>query len=332
MFFINLQIKMKKIFFVILIICCLTTFFHAATASVAPAQLEHSQIKATDSTHTSSMTLHSDPVQPLASSQKEEPKKLIAEFLPHRAEYAIELNSKDSKSEISNIKGSLTVQIIDTGDGWAFEQHSVLQVYYNLGYSDQYITTIASWESKDGGRYRFNVRSLRNGAEEEFMKGDGSVVSSQAGHVTYQLPVKADIVLPVGTLFPLQHLKQAIAAAIAGENVFSNKVVFDGSSDTREPVDVNVLINPIPKSKIVVDNPGLLSTDKMWSLQMAIFARGSRNPEPDYEITQTVLPSGIITSMIMGYGEAGFSTKLILKKVDIFPKSTDNQSTQQPKT
>lgn len=262
---------------------------------------------------------------------KEEPKKLVAEFLPHRAEYVIELNSKEQKSEISDIKGTLTVQITDTGDGLAFEQHSILQVYYNLGYSDQYITTIASWESKDGQKYRFNVRSLRNGTEEEFMRGDGYISPAVEGHVTYQLPVRADVTLPIGTLFPLQHLKQAVAAAIEGDTVFSNKVVFDGSSDTREPVDVNVIINPIPKPKVVVNNPQLLSTDKMWSLQMAIFARGSRNPEPDYEITQTVLPSGIITSMIMGYGEAGFTTKLTLKKVDIFPKPPETVPLSQPK-
>lgn len=318
---------MKKIFFALLILS--STFCNvtkAGTISVQP------------SLNVAQNLLVKPPLESSVASQKpatppkEDPKKLTAEFLPHRAEYVIELNSKESKSEISDIKGSLTVQITDTGDGWAFEQHSVLQVYSNLGYSDQYITTIASWESKDGQRYRFNVRSLRNGAEEEFMKGDGAIASSQEGHVGYQLPVRADVSLPVGTLFPLQHLKQAIAAAIDGENVFSNKIVFDGSSDTREPVDVNVLINSIPKSKVVVDNPGLLSTDKMWSLQMAIFARGSRNPEPDYEITQTVLPSGIITSMIMTYSEAAFSTKLTLKKVDIFPKPSDNQPVQPPKT
>ena len=305
---------MKKIFFALLTLCHLTVFSNSIRAGVMPTQ--------------PSMGTGQNLVKPI---EKEDPKKLIAEFLPHRAEYIIELNKKESKSEISNIKGSLTVQITDTGDGWAFEQHSVLQVYYNLGYSDQYITTIASWESKDGQRYRFNVRSLRNGTEEEFMKGDGVVIPSQEGHVGYQLPVRADVTLPIGALFPLQHLKQAITAAIDGENVFPNKIVFDGSSDTREPVDVNVLINSIPKSKIVVDNPGLISTDKMWSLQMAIFARGSRNPEPDYEITQTVLPSGIITSMIMGYTEAGFSTKLTLKKVDIFPKSVDHSQAPQPK-
>ncbi len=320
--------SMKKISFPLLIICHLIAFCNTTRANSAipaePSSIIQSPVNPVASSTSSSASL--TPELPVPVSQKEESKPPSAEFLPHRAEYAIELNSKDSKSEISDIKGSLKVQVTDTGDGWAFEQHSVLQVYYSLGYSDQYITTIASWESKDGQRYRFNIRSLRNGAEEEFMKGDGSIAPSQEGHVTYQLPSRVDVVLPVGTLFPLQHLKQAIAAAVEGESVFPNKVVFDGSSDTKEPVDVNVLINSIPKSKIVVDNPHLLSTDKMWSLQMAIFARGSRNPEPDYEITQTVLPSGIITSMIMVYSEAEFSTKLTLKKVDIL----GNQSVPQP--
>ncbi|MBY0462403.1 MAG: cell envelope integrity EipB family protein [Alphaproteobacteria bacterium] len=244
------------------------------------------------------------------------------ELIPHRAEYSVK-HIKSEGGNVTDVRGRLSVQLMDTGDGWTFEQRSELLVYYATGVSQQYITSIASFESKDGGRYHFTVRTLRNGAEEGIMKGEGYIASSSPGKVIYKEPIPKELTLPVGCLFPLQHLKQSLEAANAGETVFSNKVVFDGSSDTTEPVDVNVVINSIKNPKLVINDPRLLSVDKLWSLQMAIFARGNNNPDPDYEITQDVLPSGIITAMTMGYGEAGFSVKLVLEKVDIFPTSAD---------
>lgn len=246
----------------------------------------------------------------------------VIELIPHRAEYSVK-HIKSEGGNVTDVRGRLSVQLMDTGDGWTFEQRSELLVYYATGISQQYITSIASFESKDGGRYHFTVRTLRNGAEEGIMKGEGYITPSSPGKVIYKEPIPKELILPTGCLFPLQHLKQSLEAANAGETVFSNKIVFDGSSDTTEPVDVNVVINPIKNPKLVINDPRLLSVDKLWSLQMAIFARGNNNPDPDYEITQDVLPSGIITAMTMGYGEAGFSVKLVLEKVDIFPSSAD---------
>lgn len=257
-----------------------------------------------------------------APLQQESQKAKTIELIPHRAEYTVK-HIKTNGGKVSDVRGRLSVQLMDTGDGWTFEQRSELLVYYSSGISQQYITSLASFESKDGSRYRFTVRTLRNGTEEGVMEGEGYISPSNPGKVIYKAPIRKEVPLPVGSLFPLQHLKQAIEAANTGETVFSNKVVFDGSSDTTEPVDVNVVINPIKNPKLVLNNPQLLSTDKLWSLQMAIFARGNNNPDPDYEITQDILPSGIITAMTMGYGEAGFSIKLILEKVDIFPTSSD---------
>ena len=259
------------------------------------------------------------------SSQKK-PDRI--EFTPHRAEYSIKY-LQSSGSDVTDVRGHLTVQLMDTGDGWTFEQRSELIVYYASGVSQQYITSIASFESKDGQQYHFNVRTLRNGCEEGFMKGEASIEPSHPGRVIYKEPVQKVISLPVGTLFPLQHLNQSLVAAASDNRVFPNKIVFDGSSDTDEPVDVNVVINPVKNPKLILNNPQLLSVDHLWSLQMAIFARGNKNPDPDYAITQEVLPSGIITGMTMEY-EPGFSIKLTLEKVDIFPTSSDKSVRANP--
>ncbi|MCX7338390.1 MAG: DUF1849 family protein [Alphaproteobacteria bacterium] len=244
-------------------------------------------------------------------------KKCAPALQPHRAEYEITLH-KSTNPEIADVKGTLTVQLADVGNGWTFEQHSTLQVYSNDGSAEQYITTIVSWESKDGRYYRFNVRSLHNGVEEDCVRGNAAPSTTGEGvMLNYEQPTIIKKTLPGGVLFPIQHLQQALFAAASGQNSLPNKTVFDGSSEAFEPVEVNTIITPVNNLKLVVNDPRLLCTDKAWSLQMAIFPQNSQSPDPEYEISQIILPSGIIASMVMEYGE-GFSTQLTLKKVDVF--------------
>jgi hypothetical protein len=243
------------------------------------------------------------------------------EFVPHRAEYNIELHNVERKGLVNDVKGTLSIELKKQDNGWSFVQDSTMLVYFDDGHSEQYITKITSFESDDGHQYRFDVRSLRNGVNEELIQGHGYITPSTLGSVTYTSPAQKNITLPMGALFPLTHLRSVITAAVSGKTVFPDKIVFDGASDTQAEVDVNTIITPATGPKLVVDKPDLLKVGKMWSLQMAIFSRGSKSPDPDYEITQTSLESGVIASMLMNYNEAGFTIKLTLNKVDLFTQS-----------
>jgi EipB-like len=253
----------------------------------------------------------------LANLQAAEVKSPI-DFVSHRAEYKIELHEKKNNGLVQDVKGTLVIELRKGDHGWNFTQESTMIVYFDDGHSEQYVTQIKSFESEDGQQYKFDVRSLRNGTDEEFIEGQGYISPTTLGSVTYTSPSPRNITLPKGTLFPLTHLRQAITTAKGGDRVFPDKIVFDGASDAQAEVDVNTIITPASGPKLVVDKPDLLKVDKMWSLQMAIFSHNSKNPEPDYEITQTVLESGVIASMLMNYTDAGFTIKLTLSKVDLF--------------
>jgi hypothetical protein len=168
-------------------------------------------------------------------------------LLPHKAEYSVELDrsrlsSSDGDCEdIHDVRGSLTIQLSDTGDGLAFEQHSEIQVYYVDGSMEQSITTTVFWESHDGQNYRFNTRTLRNGAE-EIARGYAISHKGLIGSVTFEEPYEFRFDLPIGTIFPLTHLKRIIAATQNGEHGLPNQVIFDGTNGVQEPVEVNVFI------------------------------------------------------------------------------------------
>jgi EipB-like len=93
--------------------------------------------------------------------------------------------------------------------------------------------------------------------------------------------------------------------------------VFDGSSESFEPVDVNVLLNPPFKPKIKVTGSKEIDFEKAWTITMGVYDREEKGMEPDYETKQTILRNGIITSMNMNYDDNGFTTKLTLEKLEL---------------
>ena len=238
------------------------------------------------------------------------------ELLPHRATYSITLDKNYNDEDIADAKGQMTIQLAKIGEGWAIEQKSTLHIYYKDGSAEQVITTLATYESMDGLKYSFNARTLR-ADQEETISGDAILASKGgAGIVTYQQPEESRIQLPVGAIFPTQHLIHMLQAAMKGQKVVSN-IVFDGSSETHEAVQVDTVLGAGQDPKLALTtNKDLLQAKKVWPMRMAIYAVDSNGPEADYEITQHVLERGVIRDMTLDYGT--FKVKAVLNQVEVF--------------
>ncbi len=237
------------------------------------------------------------------------------ELLPHRATYSITLDKNYQDEDVAEAKGQMTIQLANAGEGWVIEQKSTLHIYYKDGTAEQVITHLATYESMDGLKYSFNARTVR-GDQEETISGEAILASKGgAGIVTYQQPDESTIQLPVGTIFPTQHLLYMLNAAMKGKKVVSN-IVFDGSSETHEPVQVDTVLGAAQDPKLALSNKDLLPTKKVWPMRMAIYAVDSTGPEADYEIMQNVLDRGIIRDMTLDYGT--FKVKAVLNQVEVF--------------
>ncbi|MDF3034057.1 MAG: hypothetical protein K0R76_1011 [Alphaproteobacteria bacterium] len=237
------------------------------------------------------------------------------ELLPHRATYSIALDRNYEEEDIVEANGQMTIQLAKVGDGWAIEQKSTLHIYYKDGSAEQVLTTLATYESMDGLKYSFNARTLR-ADQEETISGDAILASKGgAGIVTYQQPDVSTVQLPVGTIFPTQHLIYMLQAAMKGQKVVSN-IVFDGSSETHEPVQVDTVLGASQDPKLALTNKDLLQAKKVWPMRMAVYAVDSNGPEADYEINQHVLDRGIIRDMTLDYGT--FKVKAVLNQVEVF--------------
>jgi hypothetical protein len=194
-----------------------------------------------------------------------------------------------------------------------------MHITTDTGLVDEFRTTVASWETKDGKNYTFTVTSLCNQQIIECIHGHATADPKNPGLVIYQQPETPLVRLPPNTLFPLQYLNKILTALTSGKVNLPNQKVFDGISDHKEAVDINLTITPI-KPELTVNKRGLIDTDKAWSLQMGVFQPESEDIDPDYEMNQIVLKSGIVLSMIMSmaYGEEIFKTKATLTEVKIY--------------
>lgn len=248
-------------------------------------------------------------------SEKAEQDDII---FPHIATYTISLDKNTANNDLDDANGFMTIKIWDTGDGWVFEQNSSLIVYYASGEVEQVNTNVATWQDYAGNHYRFNSRTLRNGQEEDVIRGEAHKGAQNAsGKVIYKFPNSMEIDIPNETMFPLHHLINAVRQARLGKDVISN-VVFDGSAETQEAVAVNTIINPAKGIKLKLENPlpDGVKLDKVWSMKLGIYPLNSKSLEPEYEIKQDVLDHCIINNMTLDYG--AFQVVATLDKIEFF--------------
>src|SRR3546814_7652610 len=76
----------------------------------------------------------------------------------------------------------------DVCDGWAVNQRFRLAVLYEDGLSVSYGWSLSSWESKDGGRYRFFIRRFDGSGESESVRGEAELAADGSGRAVFHAP------------------------------------------------------------------------------------------------------------------------------------------------
>ncbi|MBK3732971.1 DUF1849 family protein [Azospirillum brasilense] len=239
-----------------------------------------------------------------------------ANILPHRAVYKMSLLSARNSSKVSDVRGRMLFEWADACDGWTTEQRFQLRFVYAEGDEMAMTTNYTTWEAKDGQRYRFNVRKLINGEEDEEVRGDARLAKDGTGTAAFSKPEPQDMELPPNTMFPTAHTLAVLDHAGAGETFF-NRVVFDGA-DSEGATEVSTVIGSAVQTKEDGADP-LLKGKKAWPVRMAFFPLKSDSAQPEYEMSLRLLQNGVAESMQIDYGD--FTVNAILEKVEALPKS-----------
>jgi hypothetical protein len=231
-----------------------------------------------------------------------------ADIMPHRALYTMTLTRAGTDSGVTAAHGAMEYKWGETCDGWTVEQNYRLVMSYADTSSDVVITSnFVTWEAKDGLRYRFNEKEMRNDATDEDIRGSAVLDGAgKGGTATFDVPAGKHFALPPGTLFPSAHTILLIDRAKAGAN-FIARQVFDGTT-----VDGAALVSAVIGPKIEPDagsqNP--LLNIPGWRMRLAFFPADTKQETPDYELGMLLLADGVSRSILIDYGDYAITAKL----------------------
>lgn len=240
------------------------------------------------------------------------------DLAPHRAIYDMKLGVSKRSSGVIDVNGSMVVETAESCEGWEVSQR--VQLTYLSSDADEVQTesNFASFESKDGLTYRFNVRNMENGELQEELRGNASIDRKNgAGRAIFSKPERKEFPLSAGTLFPTAHVVRLIEKASTGER-FLPFSVFDGAR-LEGAFDVNAVVTGTePKAALAVDHK-LLRDQKLWAMRLAFFPADKNEPEPEYEISVELMANGVSRAMVLDYGN--FTVIGSLQKIEDLPRA-----------
>ncbi len=238
------------------------------------------------------------------------------EITPHRAAYTFEMLSSEPSGGVSGVTGGMTFEWADACDGWALDQHYLIRITNNDGTNTEIRTSNATWESKDGLRYRFSVKRGRDGKLVEDLRGDARLeAAGSSGVVAFSRPKQEKIPLPEGTKFPTDFMLEQMRAARDGSSM-PPKLVFEGGA-MEGPQSVTTMILPrrAPSKSGVLKEP--LGPNDVWPIYVAYFPAGNPGGTAETELTIEIQANGIVPSFVLDYGI--FKLRAVLARVSALP-------------
>lgn len=241
-----------------------------------------------------------------------------ADFVGHQALYRVSLRSAEAKSGVVSVRGAVLYRFADVCDGWTAENRTLMRLGYGEADESETEWSHVSWESKDGLRFRFHVRDIRDGQLAEELEGHASLTGPRGpGIARFSLPQEHDLRLPPGTQFPTRHLMALLDAARSGRRHDSG-IVFDGSSPDN-PYTVGTVISDAAEGvrRTLAQRANLVEMP-VWSLRLAFFPAAGREATPKFEVGITLREDGIADTIVQDFGD--FVLLLTLQNVELLPK------------
>jgi hypothetical protein len=244
-----------------------------------------------------------------------------ADIAPHRALYSMTLGSAKPNSGVVSANGTMGFEWGETCDGWTVEQRYKLTMHYSEDPDVDMTSNFVTWESKDGKRYRFFQRKLKNGEVDEEVRGEATLDGKgKGGKVQFTKPNATAMDLAPGVIFPTAHTILLLDRAKAGDQFIARKV-FDGASD-ENAVDVTAVIGGAQTAEAgaaeaKVKSP--LLARPSWRMRLAFFpAEAKQDDQPDYELGMRLLDNGVSRDMVLDYGD--FAIRARLDEIEALPK------------
>ncbi|KQT57006.1 hypothetical protein ASG52_02710 [Methylobacterium sp. Leaf456] len=240
----------------------------------------------------------------------------------HRAVYDLSLAKSEGTRAVEGVRGRIVIDFSgDACRGFTMQTRQVTQLDSSESGNRTSDLRNTTFESGDGGNFRFRTATLMNNAPSPPVDGTAEA-GPQALTVKLKEPKRAEFQSSGEVMFPVRHMIRLLKAAKAGETTVSAKV-FDGSDDGRKVYDTLAVIgraSAAPAADTERDKPlheGDLAGMRRWPVTLSYFTAGEGERTPIYTLTFDLYENGVSGRLNLDYGDfaiAGNLTQLDLPK------------------
>jgi hypothetical protein len=251
---------------------------------------------------------------------------------PHRAIYDLKLAKSHGSRGIEAVRGRILYDFSgNTCEGYELQFRQVSELESEEGkraLSDLRSTT---WEDAAAKNFRFNSENLLDDKPTDFVDGHAER-ESKAVKVDLTKPKDKNFTIPLGAVFPTEHMRRIIAAAREGKTILDFPV-FDGSETGEKLYNTLTVIGKAiapgekPPADAAAKLPQLAKLTR-WPVTISYFEQQSATAQqtgeqtPVYAISFELYENGISRALMLNYADfsiSGEMTSLELKKPKACP-------------
>ncbi|QGM47625.1 cell envelope integrity EipB family protein [Methylocystis heyeri] len=235
----------------------------------------------------------------------------------YRAVYNLSLARSGEGGTLASVRGRIAFDFSGTAcDGYVenFQQVTELQPAEGpLRLSDLRSRT---FEGGDGKDFRFEIESRLDNEPMEKLGGKANKSAGVALAIDLAKPAPRRAELPGEALFPAEHLRKILRAALAQEKIVEARV-YDGSDDGFRLLDTTTIIGKPVIGAVAEKAAQIESLSKMrrWPVSISYFDVKGKDAPPLYVMSFDLYENGVSRALNLDYGDfslAGEMTELSL--------------------
>lgn len=251
---------------------------------------------------------------------------------PHRAVYDLKLSKSRGSRGIEAVRGRILYDFSGNAcEGYALQFRQVSELNSGEGKAALSDLRSTTWEDGDAKKFRFDSQNMLNDKTTDTVNGRAER-GAAAVSVNLTKPKQKNLTMPVGAVFPTEHMRRIVEAARAGKSILEFPV-YDGS-ETGEKLyqTLTVIGRPIAPGEKPVEDAGAkipeLANLTRWPVNISYFetqdekAPHTGEQTPVYSIGFELYENGISRALVLDYSDftiVGEMTSLEMKKAKACP-------------
>jgi EipB-like len=239
---------------------------------------------------------------------------------PHLAVYDLKLAKSSGSRGIEAVRGRILYDFSgNTCDGYELKFRQVSELDSAEGkpaLSDLRSTT---WEDAAAKKFRFNSENRMNDKATDVVDGSAERSASSVA-VELSKPTSKKLKVPVDAVFPTEHMRRIVEAALAGKSILEFPV-YDGSETGEKLYNTLTVIGRKIDS---AEHPANDASGKIaafaqmprWPVTISYFEKKSGEAEqtgeqtPVYAITFELYQNGVSRALVLDYNDFKISGEL----------------------